>query len=305
MLEQTGDVSTAAILINPAASRASKFRQSRALKILGSYGVEASVRIAEEPGDLQTLSKSAANGGVDLVFVVGGDGAVREVADGLVGSESALAVLPAGTANVWAKEIGVPNRFGEAIRAHVQGQRLRVDLGRAGNEPFLLMASLGWDAEIVRRVGGTWKKRLGELAYVARGITLLPKFHPVQLDWATDGEERRNRIALMVVSNTSLYGGRVRFSPKAVINDGLLDVCTLAPSQRGDGVRLTTLLARGRLSGARGVIELQSRDIDIATHGVPYQLDGDAGGFSPVRFHVEPEALMVSLPPGPLPRLFR
>lgn len=302
---QSATPRTAWVLINPAARRAHRFHPGDAHDLLESRNVKTAVRVAEQPGDLRRLAAEAAREGVDLAFVVGGDGAVREAAGGLAGSETALAVLPGGTANVWAKEIGVPWNFARAIDLHLRGQARRADLGRADGEPFLMLASFGWDAEVVRHVGGNAKRYLGELAYIGRGLAALPNLRPREVAWTVDGVDRRDAVAILVVSNTRLYGGRVSFSPRALVDDGLLDACALSPQRRGDGVRLATRLVRGRLSGQPGVIEVSARELAIRTPGLPFELDGDAAGFTPVTLRLEPQAVAVNLPPGPAPAIFR
>lgn len=302
---QSATLRTAAILVNPAARRAHRFHPGDACAQLEARGVSATVRVADRPGDLRRLAAEAAREGVDLVFVVGGDGAVREAATSLAGSDSALAVLAGGTGNVWAKEIGIPRDFTRAIDLHLRGQVRRADLGRADGEPFLMLASFGWDAEIVRHVGGRAKQVLGEFAYIGRGLAALPRLRPTRIAWAIDGVDRVDDIAVLVVSNTRLYGGRVSFAPGAMVDDGLFDVCALCPATRGDGTRLATRLLRRSLSGQRGVIEAAAREVIIRTPGLPYELDGDAAGFTPVTLVVEPAVVPVSLPPGPVPPLFR
>jgi len=229
---------------------------------------------------------------------------VREAAGIAAGSNTAVAVLPGGTANVWAKEIGIAGDPLIALRQHLSGRVLRADLGRADGEPFLLMASLGWDAQVVRAVDAAAKRRLGELAYVVRAAVTVPRLRPVHVEWEYDGAGRADGFGLLVVSNTRLYGGHVRFSPQAEADDGLLEICALSPRRRGDGVRLAGLLARGRLEGSRGVLTASAQRVRIKTPGIPYQLDGDPAGETPVTFEVQPDAVPVSVPAGPAPPIF-
>lgn len=304
MPEQTTLPRTAWIVVNPAARRAHRFDPGRALDLLAARGWAATVHAADDPDHFRSLAAAAVTENARLLAVVGGDGAVRTAAGVTAGTSTAVAVLPAGTANVWAKEIGVARDPLAALEQHLGGRILRVDLGRANGEPFLLMASLGWDADVVHTVNAATKRRLGELAYAARAAVTVPRLRPVHIEWEYDGAGRSDKVGLLVVSNTRLYGGRVRFSPQAEADDGLLEICALSPRRRGDGVRMAGRLVRGRLGGSPGVLTASARRVRIATPGIPYQLDGDPGGETPVTFEVEPDAVAVSIPAGPAPAIF-
>src|SRR5262245_26875330 len=165
----------AVILSNPAARRARKrFDGGRAVKWLAARGFDATLEVPGSREDMGRLARAAATNGIDFVFVVGGDGSLRAAASGLAGSTTALAAIPAGTADVWAREAGIPRSIGRAFATHVAGQTVRMDIGRANGEAFLLMVSVGWDAEIASRVSGAAKDRLGELAYIIEAAKSLP-----------------------------------------------------------------------------------------------------------------------------------
>ena len=304
MAEQTVAARSAHILVNPGARGAYRFDPGDAMDLLTASGLEVDIHVGDDPEHFRALAVECADAGADLLFVVGGDGAVRIAAGAVAGSDTAVAVIPAGTANVWAKEIGISTSPQRAVAQHISGQVRKVDLGRASGEPFLLMASLGWDADVVQQVGHDTKRRLGELAYVAQAVTSLPRLRPVPISWESDGSHRNDDVGMLVVSNNRLYGGHVRFSPQAEADDGILEICAVSPERPGDGLRLAGLLARGHLAGHKGVVTASARRVHIETPGIPYQLDGDLAGITPVTFEVEPDAVLVSLPPGPLPGIF-
>ena len=294
-------VRSATILVNATARRVGRFDADGALAYLRRRGVEAHLERPDSPEAMIAVAGESAARHYDLLFVAGGDGSLRTVLPAVIGTETALAALPAGTANVWAKETGIPGGFRTAMDAHLRGQRLRIDIGRANGEPFLLMASLGWDATIASRVRPGWKRLLGPLAYVAEGVRQLPRLRPTPLTWRSGAFTGSAPIAVMVLSNTRLYGGAVRFSPMADATDGLLDLAALSPRRRGDGVILAWRLVRGGLHSDHRVFDGRAEELFVETEGVPYQLDGDPAGFSPVRFNVEHRALLVSVPAGRLP----
>jgi diacylglycerol kinase family enzyme len=201
--------------------------------------------------------------------------------------------------------MGIPRRIGPAFAAHLRGRRARVDIGRANGEPMLLMAGIGWDAEIVARVGAAAKRRFGEAAYIAAGLRALPALPLREVSWTAGDESRCDRLGVMVVSNTRLYGGRLRPSPGASAVDGLLDVVALAPQGPGGGLRLAFAVLRRALEGRTDVIARRAARVAVHTPGIPYQLDGDHAGVTPVEITVDPQALVVSLPAGRLPEVLR
>src|SRR5690606_3461937 len=121
--------------------------------------------IPESAEDATRHARLAAERGDDVLFVVGGDGSVRDTALGVAGSGTALAAVPSGTVNIWAREAGIPRSLRKSIDAHLEGQSVHMDLGRAGDHCFLLMAGVGWDAKIARQVSSGLKKRVGDIAY--------------------------------------------------------------------------------------------------------------------------------------------
>jgi YegS/Rv2252/BmrU family lipid kinase len=298
-------VRSATILVNLAARGVSRrFDAGRALAYVRRRGLEADLVTPGSAAEATRAAREAAFAGRDLLLVVGGDGTLRDAADGLAGSSTALAAIPAGTANVWAKEARIPRGLRAAFDAHLRGQRVRMDLGRAGNHPFLLVAGAGWDAEIARRIRPAVKRRLGVAAYLAQAALTLPRLRPPIVRWEVPGRASQGPLAVMVLSNTRLYGGLVEFSPGALADDGLLDVCALEPRQRGDGARLVLELVAGRLARDRRVTTARVPELTIETPGLPVQLDGDPITETPLHFTVEPRALLVSMPAGPLPPVF-
>src|SRR3989337_1632495 len=154
------------IVVNPAAHNVpSRKRLDEADGWLRSQGWQVEWRRTEAPRQATELAAAAAGRGLPLLFVCGGDGTLNEAANGLAGSETALAPIRAGTVNIWAKEMSFPRKPQQAVKAAVEGERRRVDLGRAGERYFLLMTGYGLDGAIARRVSHAVKGRLGAAAY--------------------------------------------------------------------------------------------------------------------------------------------
>ena len=296
---------SATIVANPRARGMRRFDSEEALRRLEAQGLEARIELPGSPAGTAAAAREAAARGDTLVFVLGGDGTVRLAAGALAGSDSALAVLPGGTANVWAKEAGIPRNLLKALDAHLDGQRVAMDLGRANGEPFLLMAGIGWDAEIAATVTPALKRRLGVLAYVLHGIPMLHRLRTANLAWEAEDASAVEGVGLVVVSNTRLYGGILTFSPEASALDGQLDACIFTPGNAADALRQALKVVARRHPGDAGVRELRTPRFEITTPGIPVQLDGDVVGETPVALTVEQGAITMSVPAGPLTPVLR
>lgn len=295
----------ATVLVNMAARGvAGKFDSQRVLAHLADSGVEARVFTPPSAEAMAREAREAALRGDDFLFVVGGDGSLRVAAGGLAGSNTALAPIRAGTANVLAHEIGVPRGTRKAIDAHLAGQRVRMDIGRAGGLPFLLMAGVGWDAVVARNVPVGLKRLAGPFAYIAEGAWMLPRLRTRPVRWSCDGETLEEPLAVMVIGNTRLYGSVVHVTPRAMADDGLLDVCALSPRRPADGTRISAKLLVHRHETDSRTFFARAREVLVDTPGLPVQIDGDYAAETPLRFSVEPRALVLSVPPGKLPAIF-
>lgn len=291
----------ATIVANPHARGMRRFDAARALRQLERRGLAPRLELPDSPRGTADAARAAAERGDAFVFALGGDGTARLAAGALAGADTALAVLAGGTANVWAAEAGIPRSFPRAIAAHLDGQRVGMDLGRANGEPFLLMAGIGWDAQIAAGVPPTLKRRLGVLAYVLRGAPMLPGLRARPLAWAADGARGDAPTGLIVASNTRLYGGILVFSPRANARDGALDLCLFEPRTAGDALRHAAKVLARRHGGDARVRQLRTARFAVETPGVPVQVDGDVVGETPLTLTVERGAVCMSVPRGPLP----
>jgi len=298
-------VRNATVLVNRAARGVAIRFDSQAVEAYLRERV-AGVRVIVPTSAAATTreAREAALRGDDVLFMVGGDGSQRDAADGLAGSRTALAPLRAGTANVFAHELGIPRGLKKAVDAHLAGQGVPMDLGRCGNLPFLMMAGIGWDAEVARGVSWRTKRWLGPLAYVAHGAITLPSLrtHPVRWTWG--GTSYEEPLAVMIVGNTRLYGAVIHVTPKALADDGLLDVCAFSPARIGDGTRISARLIAHIHEPDPRAFTARVPEVTVETPGLPVQIDGDFVTETPVRVSVEPRALMVSVPGGRLPSIF-
>ena len=314
------------LLRNPVARRApSEAALIEAAAPLRDRSWEIELRSTREPGEATRSAAAAAADGLDAVVAVGGDGTVHEVVNGLAGSRTALGVVPAGTANVWAREAGVPRGPERALTFLMAARSARIDLGRVALEAgaalpdgatfeesrerrFLLMCSAGLDAEIVRLVGaGGWRKRLlGRAWYAVRGTVAGVRAQPAHARIEVDGVRIERDLLMAVAGNTRLYGGVARLTGAARADDGLLDLCAFSGAGLARRLRLTARAARGGLErrSGDGIDYVRGAEIRIeADRPLAVQADGEPIGETPVTLTVEPRALTVLLAPGPSPLL--
>lgn len=296
------------IVFNPVAGQADALANDIrvASDIWREQGWLVEVRPTTAPGDATRLAREAAAAGYDLVVAAGGDGTINEVVNGLAGTETALAPLPVGTVNVWAREIGLPLNPRATAEALLRARVRRIDLGRAGDRFFLLMAGVGFDAAVVNEVRSSEKRRFGIFAYILRMFEIAGRFRGARVRITLDGRVLRRRALLVVIGNSQLYGGVMKLAARATIDDGLLDVVVI----KGESLltlpltALAILLRRHTLDPS--IEYYRARSVRVETRaGLPVQVDGDHIGATPMSFEAAPGALRVLMPPELETDLFR
>jgi YegS/Rv2252/BmrU family lipid kinase len=288
----------AVVVENPTARKfPSRKRLDEARDWLNQRGWKVEWLETAARGDATSIATDAARRGVPLLFVCGGDGTLNEAVNGLAGSETALAVIPAGTVNLWAREIGLLKNPVEAIRVAVEGARRRIDLGRAGERYFLLMAGFGLDATVAHGVSHRIKDRFGATAYALSAAREALRYRSSPVTLSLDGQERALQLLMLIVGNTRKYAGLTEITPAAVVDDGRLDVCAYTGRGRLDilWLALLTLIRQQRRSRKVVVTRVRKLRIDGGNR-LAVQLDGDAIKERPAEVMVAPGALWVAVP---------
>jgi diacylglycerol kinase family enzyme len=299
------------LIANANARRVSDYRRDVITHALASEFKLEAVETTR-PGHATEVAREAALDGVDVVAALGGDGTVNEVANGLAGTDTALAILPAGLANVFARSLGVPDDAIEATGLLLKCQAMgtaprRVPLGRADGRYFTTNCGVGFDGAIVRRVERRQriKRQVGEWYFVWTALRLFPSGYErrsprVRLAWGERLEESRGGLYLAIVQNTSpyTYFGRLglRLCPDAALDDGL-DCFAV------DTMRLRTLVpivasafGSGRHAGWRHVtcLRRQRKIVIECDEPMPVQMDGEfVGERSRLLIESIPDALAV------------
>jgi len=285
------------------------------VEYLSECGWRLRKRITEHAGQATGFARQAAQEGADVVLVSGGDGTVCEAVNGLVGTRTALGVLPTGTGNVWAKELGLPvftlttpNRLLVAAHLLRESTIRAIDVGRANDRHFLLFAGLGLDATVARDMEPRERatKRLGLLPYLVAGVAVAVEFYGVRTVVVVDNKKViKGRSLFILISNAQLYGGVLRIAPEARLDDGLLDVVIFNGVGPQYTLRHLFSVLGGRHLQDPSVKFLRARRVMVdCAKPWPVQIDGDPIGATPMTFQVVPRALRVLIPPSAPPSLF-
>lgn len=283
-----------AVIFNPNGS----VSEPAARAALGSAGLDGYRWLqttAEDPGSGQ--AGSALRGGADLVVVCGGDGTVRAVVSALAGTGVALAVLPAGTGNLLARNYGIPLQVTAAAQLATAGGRRHVDIGVINGQRFAVMAGIGFDAAFLDNAPPSLKRTLGWVAYVVSGVRTLRHSPLATFDLRLDGspEAIRRRGRGLLVTNVGRLQGGLELLPGAAGDDGRFEIGLLAPRRLRDWWGLVW-----RVVGKRRPQPWQletwsaSRVAVTVDRKLPVEYDGDVGGAgTEFSAHVEPAGLVL------------
>jgi YegS/Rv2252/BmrU family lipid kinase len=239
--------------------------------------------------------------GAEVIFVWGGDGTVQRSIDAVAGTGAALAILPAGTANLLASNLQIPADLAEAVRAGLKGERRRFDTGSVNGERFAVMAGAGFDARMIKEAGHGRKGRFGRAAYLLAGAKNL-KTPRARATIEVDGRRfYKGRVSCVLVGNVARILGGVEVFRGAQPDDGLLELGLVTAKNPAEWVRVLGRLVRGR-AGESPFIEITrgERFRVRFNRPMPYELDGGARGtVKELRIKVHPGSVKLCLPaPG-------
>ena len=265
---------------------------------LRGLGFEVDERETQGVGDAIRLARQAVELGCDVVCAIGGDGTVNETLNGLAGTEVPLAIVPTGTVNVLAMELGIPFEPPDAVRLLETGTVSWIDLGLAGDRHFGLMAGVGMDAAVVASISPVMKRAFKEAAFAMQGFANYLTREEPRIRVTTAEREVEGYFA--VFGNSSNYGGGFGITPLADMRDGLLDVCVLKDkSFLSTAWYWTAALLNAHIKHPK-VEYFRTEHAEIATvepgKEVLVQTDGEVAGRLPLTCQVVPRALRVIVP---------
>lgn len=286
------------VIHNPTAGRRRRRQLDEVVAAAIALGAEVTCRETGRRGDAEDFAALAADGGYDAVVAAGGDGTVNEVLNGLGSSAGGLelGVIPLGTANVLACEIGLdPDDVEQVARTLVFGRSRRVHVGLANRRRFLLMAGAGLDAHVVAGVSTALKRRAGKLAYVVESLRQAVGYDFPKLTIRADGVEYEGRMA--VACKGRFYGGPFIAAPDADLAAPSLELCILPNPGVAGMLRYGLALPLGRLPALPEVRVVSARHILITgPRGAPVQGDGDIVARLPAEISIADETVDLICP---------
>jgi YegS/Rv2252/BmrU family lipid kinase len=251
----------------------------------------ARVRPTEAPGDAQRFAREAADAGIRIVVAAGGDGTINDVVNGLADSNTALGILPVGTMNVFAAELGLPNDLEEAWEVIESGYTRSIDLAQANDHFFVQLAGIGFDAQVVERTSWNFKKNFGPLSYLVSAAQIAAEKPPRII---VECEGRTWEGSFVLIGNGRFYGAPINVFKDAKLDDGLLDILILKNLGYLDLARFLTGVFTGTHTESEDVEYFQTSSAQVRSdEEVPVEVDGELMGKLPVDFRIAPRKLRV------------
>lgn len=283
------------VIFNPAAGRGRK-RLSDILRRLDAHGCLVTLRETTGPGDAGRIARQE-GASYDVVAAAGGDGTINEVANGLAElfAPPALAIIPFGTANVLAWEVGLGTDAARTARTIAEGQPIEIHTGRVNNRCFLMMAGVGFDATVVASVDARLKRTFGKMAYVWHMIVEMFHYDYPMFTVTIDGE--RHQAASAIIAKGHFYGGQFICAPNARLIDPSFEICLFLRGGRWHVLRYAVALALGRLARLSTIRIVRGRSVTIESpEGEPVQADGEVAAKLPVAIQISQQRLRLLHP---------
>ncbi len=284
----------ASLVVNPVAgNKAYKSIDSIEEHLKGKFSLRTFV--TGKKGDAFNFAKNMEETG--RIIVAGGDGTINEVINGILSSKNldaariSLAIIPVGTANVMAKELGIPEDIEKASQLCLKGTAKKISLGRINDRYFSLMAGIGFDGDAVYGVSDNFlKKFIGKGAYIISGIKSLINYDPQTIKFKNGNDEYTGYMA--VISNARCYGGHFHVTPDASITEPTLDICVYDNKTRRGLLKFVAGVLKKTHLKNKDVNYFKTSEIEISSPGtVHVQIDGDYYGTLPVKIEVVRDAL--------------
>ena len=286
-----------AVILNPTAGNLETVRDWQ--ERVESIARGCPIRITSHAGEAEALARRAAEEGFGRIVAAGGDGTVNHVANGIAGSDSALGILPMGTVNVFAMELGLPSHNLELCWRIIEGAYVRlVDLPSANEKHFVQLGGVGLDAQVVKETSLALKRSFGPLSYLISAAQIAAR-HPPRLFVESENAPVEEG-SFVLIGNGRLYGGPFPFFKHAVLDDGLFDVVVFKRLGYLEIIKYLQDVVFSSDIRAPEVEYFQTQRLRILSdHDVPVELDGELAGNCPVEFRIQRKALRVLAPsPG-------
>jgi YegS/Rv2252/BmrU family lipid kinase len=270
--------------------------------LLDARGITVDSIATTGPGHAGEIARRAVDRGADLILVAGGDGTINEAVNGMANSDVPLGILPAGTANVLANELGIGKTMERAAAVLADSLQERVALGVISNETsrrhFLLMAGAGLDADIVYHLNQRMKEAFGKVAYWVGGFSKVGRRIP-EFTVQADGREYHAGFALL--SRVRNYGGDLEIAPTISLLDDEFEMVLFEGESSLGFLKYMLAVVVHRQQSMRGITIVRTRQAIFSAPGdlkIHLQVDGEYAGLAPARVEIVPNALTLLVPPG-------
>jgi YegS/Rv2252/BmrU family lipid kinase len=292
----------ATLISNPKTGRYNSRRRSiqDLASRLESLGVAVDLQLTSGPGDATEIAARAARNGSSEVIVAGGDGTINEAIQGLAGTAARLAIIPRGTGNVLARELGLPLDEEAAVAVVAKGNSRKIFLGLVIDETtnqsryFVLMAGIGLDASVVGRVQPSLKKRIGRGAFWVSGLSHLANWNPQPFTLEINGDKYQATFA--AIGKAPRYGGDLAITPGARLDQPDFEVCIIETTSRVRYLQLLSYAMRNGMPRDKPEVRFVKAVTVKAYGNAPVQIDGELIGALPMRFEIAPHSLEVIVP---------
>ncbi len=270
-----------------------KHKIEKAILWLQSNAGNVEFAYTNHPGHATELAANAAAQGFDIVVAVGGDGTVNEVAQGLIGTSTTMGILPIGSGNGLARELGIPMNILKGVKTLIEGKVRQIDVCRINNQRFLCTAGIGFDAQVADKMSKARSR--GFLRYIRLTINESIKFKPFRIKMNIDGVWVDKKVFLVTFANARQFGNNAWIAPNANISDGLIDVIVVNPFNKiwlpvfGIGL-FTRLIPKLPFVDCYRAKQIE---MELAETGI-YHFDGEPGKLSiPANIIIDSEKLLV------------
>jgi diacylglycerol kinase (ATP) len=304
----SGASSETVFLVNPASDNGGTGKRwPEIARLAAERGLTGDTFLSERPGQLTDLARQEAEAGARLLVVVGGDGTVNEVVNGIAGLEGVeIAIVHRGTGGDFIRSFGIPRKLEEALDLARAGRTQKVDLGRAtlrtwagreGHIWFANIASAGMSGAVAKRVNETGKALGGKISYAWSTVAVFARWRNAQIDVSVGEERRSGPMYDVVVANGKYFGGGMKIAPEAEAADGLFDVLLIGDISKRDLVLTLPKVYRGKhLSHPKAELLRGDKVTIDAPIPLPVELDGEQPGTTPASFDIVPGALRLRVP---------
>jgi lipid kinase YegS len=254
-------------------------------------------RVTWEPGDGAMFAREAIEAGADTVIACGGDGTVNEVVNGMEGTSVGLGIIPAGTANDFARQVGIPEDPNAAMDIVLRQKPVVIDTAAMNGRRFLNVSSAGVGAEATAETPADAKASLGPVAYFISGLRKLAGLEPRRALFEAPDVRLEGEFLLFAVGNARATGGGTLVTPKASVRDGLLDICIVEAMTRGEFAKLALRVKRGEHLESEGVRYFRAPWLRVTSaEPTTVNVDGESTEVREANFEARPRDLLIHLP---------